>query len=121
MTVRQLLDELALVKPHAYPESELMNWLTHYDGIFYDEVLSNYPDTRGTLPPTYTEDTQELMLKPPFTQIYLLLLMAMVDFFNGDFEAFNNDGDLFAAEVRTWADSMSRTHKADTVPLSVLS
>lgn len=95
MTIGQaifLVDEL---KPNAFSNDAKLEWLKQLDGhIAAEELLMNPADLRKLLN-GYTDFSTELLVEPPYDDIYPLWLAAQIDLANGEYEKYQNSMQLY--------------------------
>ena len=85
-TMNKVIENVDRVKPNTFDVRDKYKWLKDLEGRIICEVMGgeNYD---CSIP----EDADaELTVKAPYEEIYELHLMAMIDFFNREYDSYNN-------------------------------
>ena len=113
MTVRESIQFVDAVRTNDFPIDAKLAWLSQVEGRIASEIFLMAP---AELPQfqfkTILEDgDKELLVDPPYDDIYGAYLTAKVDSKNGEFnrlstaaQAFNRIWDEFSAYIATWYD-----------------
>ena len=108
MTVRECIEYVDAVKPNAFPASAKIAWVGQIEGRIANEIFLMAPaELRQFAFRSAMEDgDKELLLDPPYDDIYTAYLTAKVDSKNGEFnrmstaaQAFNRLWKEFAAFI----------------------
>lgn len=117
MTIADVIATIAEMKPHAFPDSKIVKWLSDLDALIYKEVISLHENTAITTaydddgvlitdmpdPTPYemvapeTEGGDEtvpdvtLIVPEPYSELYVLYVAAQMDFWYGDIVRHNNN------------------------------
>ena len=94
MTINDCIKLVDTMMPNETDRSVKLRLLGEIEGRVKVELLGTEP---GDVP-TFDEDTPEdtaLCVPPPFDQIYLLYVMSMMDYLNGDVTRYENGAVLF--------------------------
>ena len=113
MTLREAIDRFDRVCPNALPYAEKRRILSEFDGRLYSTLLVHYegaPTVFSGYPEGADPDT-ELLTGFPFDDIYIRLLRAENEAFNGDIERYNNAAALFNSAYAQYADHINRTRR----------
>lgn len=114
MTVWEAIRGLDRIHPNDYSDGTKLRWLSDFDGQVFRDLFQTHED-----PPVaeffgYDENTDaetaELLIEPPWTQVYILYLMMKTELHNGDAVRCNNAAGAFYAAWRSYTDWYNRTH-----------
>lgn len=111
MTVRELLDFVADVKPNAYQEETLMQYLNECESMVWQEVMHNDPAEYVPLV-TPQDDDHELMMVKPFDKCYGHYIQAMIDFQNEESVSYQNNMAMFNSQWLEYKKYMQRSDAA---------
>lgn len=107
MKISELMAFVDAVKPNAFPTSAKVAWLNEVEGMVWTEVMLLSP--LEFKPYIYDESTGEgdsdLLVAPPHSKLYNVYLSAMIDFYNGEYDKYQNGITLFNAhynEFMSW-------------------
>ena len=91
-TINKAIAEAMEIHPDAIADSVKCRWISELDGKIFREVMHKN-DFAGY---SYPEDgDKELTAKHPYDNIYGLYLVAMSDFYSGEFESYSTSSMLF--------------------------
>lgn len=116
MKVYEAINLVDEVKPNAFPENVKVLWLGQLEGRIASEIFLMAPAELGKFHfSTIAEDGyKELLVDPPYDDIYTAYLTAKVDSKNGEFnklstaaQAFNRIWDDFSAFIANTYDPAS--------------
>lgn len=102
MTVEKAITLASDIKPHAFSEATLIQWLNEAEGHIMTEVLRVHPEAARRYE-TETDSTKILTVPPPFDKLYSAYLTAMIDFANGEYDKFQNSREIYNAAVDEYA------------------
>ncbi len=94
MKVSELLAQVNKVKPNTYDNDILLRWANRAEAMVQTEAMSILPEavTEYTLPEDIDTD---MILPPPYDQVYELYVEAQVDYAQQEFGTYNNTMVLF--------------------------
>ena len=121
MTLKQVIDFVGGIKPHAFPPSVITQWVNEIEGQVFTEVLLRgveeyrpyiWDDTPGA------EDDRDtvLLAKPPHDKLYWAYVAAMVDFANGEYNRYQNSMQMANAFFGEYVDWFSTTYRPADKP-----
>ena len=113
MTIRQALDQLDKQQPNDYTEQEKLVWLSQLDGQAVCEVFLTHTDPPCSVPPCYeAQDNldQNLLIPPPYDQIYPVYLGMQIDRCNGELSRYDSAAQLFNNLYLTFQAWWNRNH-----------
>jgi len=108
MTVKQCVQYVDEVKPNAFSTEAKITWVSQIEGRIASEIFLMAPaELKQFIYRTVLEDgNKELLVDPPYDDIYTAYLTAKVDSKNGEFnrlstaaQAFNRLWDEFSAFI----------------------
>lgn len=105
MTVQEAITYADAVKPNAFSTADKVMWLNKIEGtIAMDVFLMAWTITEQI---TYTVDdlTKEMLVRPPYDDLYPLYLEAQIDYANGEYNKYANTMERFnkrMAEFTAW-------------------
>ena len=108
MTVEQCINFVDEVKPNAFPTEAKLAWLTQIEGRIANEIFLMAPAELRQFHFQYAniDGDKELLVDPPYDDIYVAYLTAKVDSKNGEFnrmstaaQSFNRLWDEFSAYI----------------------
>lgn len=112
MTVKEVKDKLAALKPHAYSDDEVMAWLSRVEGRIFLEVVKTHENPALITYSGYsalTPDETVLIAPEPYDELYLFYLMAQVDLHNQEYLKYNNSVLQFNTAYQAFANYWHRT------------
>ena len=94
-TINEVIQRVDRTRPNALEGQDKARWLLELDGQVYEELTK--ADAPEVLPPRSWpgDGDAQLLVQPPYDNIYDLYLTAMVEFFQGDYSDYNNTAVLF--------------------------
>ena len=110
-TMDQVIGYIDRVKPNVYTDEDKCGWIGTLDGLVAREVLEGEGPSY-----TFPEDMgAELLLPPPFEDLYFLYVGAMIDFHNREYDSYNNMTLMFREryeQYKAWYIRQNPTCKA---------
>lgn len=86
MKVLEAIERADALRPNPFSAEEKLRWLSELDGKIAGEIL----DINSEFDYINANEETELLVKLPYTDIYLFYLCAMIDFFSRDYGEYNN-------------------------------
>ena len=135
MTYGQAMDAAAKLRPSEFSEWEMARWLCDLDYQLLMDYVAQYAtqeqmdavaDGHGVefglenmLNELSREGTQQAdmpairleelyAVQAPYDNLYVDYLVMQIDLHNADYERYNNDAMLYASELHTWLNRLSR-------------
>ena len=94
MTIRNVIDSVNGIKPHAFNDNTLTMWINEAEGMVQTDVM--LINTLDVIKYTYDENADtDLLVKPPYDKIYVYYVAAMIDFANNEYQKYQNTLQLF--------------------------
>jgi len=114
MTIADVIDRLAVLRPHQFEDDFLIDWISRLDHIVWEEVIQTHvlpssieegesfaehihKDESSTLDVYPDADAVPLIDEVYGMDIYTYWLMAQMDKVNGETDRFNQDMAMFQA------------------------
>lgn len=86
-TIENVIAIVDEIKPNSYSEQIKTKWINEVEGRIKDKIL-RVPH----IPYKWPEDSNTVLVVPgTYSDIYESYLFAMIEWFNRDFEAYNNE------------------------------
>ena len=111
-TVNDVITYVNDIKPNAFTEETLTEWLSECEGSIQTEILCIASGDVVTYSYADNKDT-ELIVKPPHDKLYGFYLIAMIDFAHGEYKKYENTMQLFNAALSEFAKWFVRTHSKE--------
>lgn len=114
MTLNDAIEKVDSVKPNAYSAEEKTAWISELDGKIYAELLTTH--RAKDVPETFsayvypTDKDRELLASFPYDGIYMLYVMAQIDFHNADIGRYNNSIQAFYTAWSDYSNAYTRTY-----------
>ncbi len=111
MKLREAIERADEVKPNAFTEKRKTEWLQELDGrIAADVFLLSKPEL-DQIRYSWPEDGDtELLVDPPHDAMYTVYLMAMIDFYNGEYQRYQNTSAMYSAMYSDFVTWFARTY-----------
>lgn len=95
MTPNKVIERIDRLKPNSYSEEDKLSWINELDGMVQRLVIQS--DTINQY--SYPEDLdKELIIPPPFDDVYALFIEAKIDYYNREYANYNNSATMFDAQ-----------------------
>jgi hypothetical protein len=107
------INHLNAVKPNSFMQAEKIKWLSTLDGIVKAEIIDTHEGGENITFDGYTESSlmQELLVPPPYDDMYIKWLEAQIDYANGEYGKYNNSITLYNTAFAAYEKYYNRTHK----------
>lgn len=106
MTLNEVIQHVNEIKPNAFPESAKIRWLSQLEGRIASEIFLMAPAELQQFRYSAEDKDHELLVSPPYDDIYVAFLTAKVDSKNGEFnklstaaQAYNRQWDELSAYI----------------------
>ena len=93
MTIMDAITRLDTLKFNTFTQAEKIDWLSASDWRIYREVLQPCLGDAAAPFSGYDENTPpetQLLVPPPFEELYLRWMEAQIDYHNGEYHKYNN-------------------------------
>lgn len=111
MTISQALSRVDALCPNQRSITEKLAWLYQLDGLCLD-FMRGYEGVDTLTPPFYTEaDLEvELLIPPPYDEVYVHYLHAMIMYAMGEFSKYENALVQYNNAMQQFRVGFARTH-----------
>lgn len=116
MTILEAITRIDELKPNTYTQDEKVAWLSTVDGVVKRDVIDTHLRNEDEPEVTfngYDEDTPvdtELLVYPPYDELYVLWLECMIDYTNGEYSKYNNASIRFNDMQNQYMNDYNRRH-----------
>lgn len=116
MTTTQAIKRADSMVPNTYTHPEKLRWLTVLDRRIQGEIIDRYEGGGNTAPREYEEDAidSELLVPPPYDEMYIHWIAAMIHYANGEMPRYNNSLARFDADYIAFAQQYAQDHMPRT-------
>ena len=104
------LDEL---KPNGFSRGQKIFWLSALDSTVKEEIIDRHEGGENVSFVPYDEncgEDTELLIPPPYDEVYLRYMEAQIDYANGEYDRFNNSNAMYAAAYTAFSRAYNRSH-----------
>lgn len=109
MTVMDAIQTADALRPNMYDDQVKMEWLRELDGRIKAEILNSHEGFDENISLNGAGD-RELLVKEPYTEMYIYWLFMKIDYMNGETDRFNNDALMHNTAWLNYANYVNRTH-----------
>ena len=109
MTVNKAIEIIDGLRPNAYGEEDKFRWINELDGKVQKLVMQNDTITQYAYP---DDMDKELLIPPPFDDVYVLYLESMIDYYNREYGNYNNSATMFETRFSEYKKAYIREHRA---------
>jgi hypothetical protein len=112
MKVIEAINHIDAVKPNAYGMEAKLRWLSVLDGIIKKEIIDTHEDGTHIKHSEYTSNSlmTDLIVAPPYDDIYIKWLEAQIDYANGEYGKYNNSITMYNNAYQAYAKAYNREH-----------
>lgn len=113
MTLIEAISRIDNLKHNTFSHEEKVAWLSRLDYMVKREILDTHEggDGDGFTGYDLSSDVEtQLLVPPPYDEMYLRWLEAQIDYCNGEFGRFNNAMEMFQADYQGFRNFYNRTH-----------
>lgn len=111
MTIQDVLSRVDELKPSNFSEEQKVRWLSNLDLMLYEEVVRWHKDAQSIAHGPYDPDADldtALMVPDPYSDVYILWLIAQIDCYNGDLYRYQNSMIAYNSALSAYADWFNR-------------
>lgn len=90
MTIREVITMADGIKPNAFKPATKLTWLNKLEGTLAAEVFLMAPEEIRQLQYSRGDMGAELLVDPPYDDLYVLWLEAQIDRANGEYSKYQN-------------------------------
>ncbi len=114
MNIQEALDMADQMKPNMMKRELKIAFLTEIEQLIHDEIIMKHVhDAAEETLPAYNKDTDpgtELVIRDPYSMVYVYWLTSKIDLQNLEMDKYNNDRALFENAYNTMSDWYTREH-----------
>lgn len=117
MTIQEAIDKTDGLKHNTFDDCEKIRWLHLLDSRVCEKLIKTH-EGRNRLFQGYDTDTDRdtvLLIPSGHDELYLLWLLAQIDYYNGEIERYNNSITRFNEAWTDYANYYNRTHMPKAV------
>ena len=109
MTVEEVIEYTDEVKPNGYSDEIKLRWINEAEGFVQTEIIET--EISGIKKYTDTDMSKKLIVPEPYSCLYALYIIAMIDFMNGDFDKYENSSQAYNNIFKEYAKFYIRKNK----------
>jgi hypothetical protein len=112
MTILEAIGRVDALRHNTFSQEEKIQWLSQVDGLVDQELIRTHED--GVTFQPYDARTpleQELLVPPPYDEMYLHYLQAQMDYHNAEYDRYNRSMGMYQAVRTAFANHYNRTHR----------
>ena len=113
MKLIEAISKIDNLKHNTYTHEDKVAWLSRLDFMVKQEIMDTHEDNEGAGFTGYDTDSDvetELLVPPPYDEVYLRWLEAQIDYANGEYSKYNNSIEMFNASYQGYSNYYNRTH-----------
>lgn len=117
-TVASVIAKLDKLKPNAYDSSDKLAWINELEERIYQDIINQKEGEEETFTAftDATDNTTDLVVASPYSDIYFQYLSAQVDYHNQDFALYNNSTAVFNKTMLDYSAYYRRNNRAKSCP-----
>ena len=112
MKLGEAIDRIDSLKHNTYTNAEKVDWISRLDGVIKTQIFDTH-EGDDVYFEGYNEandmDT-ELLVDPPYDDIYIRWLEAQIDYYNGEIARYNNSAMMYQAAYDAYQRYYNRNH-----------
>lgn len=112
MKLGEAIDRIDSLKHNTYTNAEKVDWISRMDGVIKTQIFDTHEGDEVYFE-GYSEandmDT-ELLVDPPYDDIYIRWLEAQIDYYNGEIARYNNSAMMYQAAYDAYQRYYNRNH-----------
>lgn len=113
MKLIEAISQIDNLKHNTYTHGDKVAWLSRLDAMVCREILDTHGGSRAADFQGYDTDSDvetELLVPPPYDEVYLRWLEAQIDYANGEYSRYNNSIQMFNTAYQGFRNAYNRTH-----------
>ena len=114
MTILEAIHRVDGLRHNTFSQEEKIGWLAQVDALVTEELIRTHEDLVGKTFRVYDGETpleQELLVPPPYDELYLHYMAAMMDYHNAEFDRYNHSMGLYQSVMTAFTNFYNRTHR----------
>lgn len=112
MTIIEAINQVDGLKHNTYSQHDKVVWLSRLDGRIQRQIIDTHENPDGFYM-GYDDETDVqtvLLAPPPYDEMYLRWLEAMIDYANGEYGKYNNSMLMFQTIYDDFSNDYNRNH-----------
>jgi hypothetical protein len=113
MTIAKALAIVEERKPNFVPQETKIEYLSSLDHMIKENIIDKHEGGEEYVFNGYDKNTPlstELLIKEPYDEIYVLWLLAKIDYYNDEMKRYNNSMVAYNAVYSEFVNYYNRTH-----------
>lgn len=113
MTIREAIERIDNHKHNIYSRNDKIAWLSRLDSMVKTLIMDAHEGAEASTFAGYTDSTDpetQMLVPPPFDEVYLRWLEAQIDYSNGEYDKYNNAITMYQTAYDGFANHYRRTH-----------
>ena len=113
MTILEAIRRVDSLRHNTFTQAEKIGWLAQVDALVVQEVLRTHEGSEEAPSGCYDAQTpldQQLLVPPPYDELYLHYLCAQMDYYHGEYDRYNRSMGMYQAVWSAFANFYNRTH-----------
>lgn len=113
MTIIECIGRIDALKPNNFTELDKIRWLNEIESIIKTTIIDTHEGGKDIVFNGYDADTStetELLVQPPYDDIYLKWLEAKIDYHNAEYAKYNNSSIAYNSAYSAFERYYNRTH-----------
>ena len=114
MTILEAIQRSDGLRHNTFTQEEKIGWLAQVDALVTEELIRTHEDPKGKPFRVYDAQTpleQELLVPPPYDELYLHYLQAQMDYHNAEYDRYNRSMGMYQAVWSAFVNFYNRTHR----------
>lgn len=112
MTILEAIRRVDSLRHNSFTQAEKIGWLAQVDALVASELIHTH-ESAEEAPPCYDAQTpldQQLLVPPPYDEMYLHYLCAQMDYYHAEYDRYNRSMGLYQALWSAFTNFYNRTH-----------
>ena len=113
MRIIEAINGIDALKFNTYPQHDKVNWLSRLDWMIKRLIVDTHEGGDKVSFSGYDDSTDlntELLVPPPFDEVYLRWLEAQIDYHNGEYDKYNAAILMYNTAYEAYANYYKQTH-----------
>lgn len=118
ITIGDVIAYVDAIKPNTRTQEEKIMWLNSLDTTVYKDIICTHEGYEKIEFKGYTADTpfsQELLIPPPYTEVYRFFLEMQIDLANAEYNKYNSSSALFNSSYENY----EKYYHSNNMPLQL--
>ena len=114
MTIIEAISSADALMHNTYDQSDKVKWLSRLDTMVKRQIIDNHEGADKVSFSGYTPETPVdtvLLVPAPYDEVYMRWIEAMIHYYNGEYDKYNNAIIMFNADFDSYAAYYNQNHK----------